>query len=474
METKRVTLKYKPYKHQQTFHAGSFGKRNALFICARQHGKSEAAIAEVVDRALQDTTQSMYAVVMPFIAQGRKNLWPRMKKFLAPIEKHCKFKETDLIVELPNGTSIIFLGADNEGARGYALKGILVDEFDNISTETWNSVFLPTQASFGDDAWCIFIGTLGSGYSKLWELHERHKDDPDWFVQVTKASEAKLLTQSNLEKFRRAMGNSHFLREFECDPSAPPEHSVLGEAIERALLDRRIDNFPLNHAAELWCSFDLGIRDQTAIWVFYIQDNFFYFIGYHEFGGLGLPEIIGRLKQQYIRNSWRACLLPHDINVRDLSTGAARYECFADYQLGEPEVVRKVLQADSIYAARMTFDRCYFHKTLCEKGLQRLTSCEYAVDQHSGTVLNKVRHNDHSHCFDSFKYAATYLEDRWPTGSGTLRDQMNRNAIKPRVIRSGDAANQRVMTGGNRSNFYVNVTEYTGAKLMDFLEKGKQ
>lgn len=435
-ETKSIDLGYKPREYQRKFHVNCHNKRYAILIMARQHGKSTLAMYELLDRALKDRTRSDYCLLSPTINQGRKGFWSKLKSTLQPMLELCDFKEQDLICTLPNKSRIFILGAENENARGNSFKGIVVDEFDNVPTDIWNRVFLPTLVSYEEEAWVIYIGTLSTN-SKLWKLVQQYKDHPDWYCQITKASEANFIKPQRLERMREQMGENAFQLELECNPHGAPEHSVLGDLLLKADREQRIESFAVNSIAELWSSWDIGIRDYTSIWVFQVIKNHIYYIGYHEYSGLGLPDIINTLKSSYANYTWHRTILPHDIAVRDYSTGNSRLECFEGANLGSIEVSGKTPQAESIYHVRSNLPRCYFHSERCELGLNRLRSVEYAVDPRSDTMLQKIQHNDSSHCFDALKIGATLLETWYPSSEGFITAQKNQHQHAPKVIRCG-------------------------------------
>jgi phage terminase large subunit len=71
-------------------------------------------------------------------------------------------------------------------------------------------------------------------------------------------------------------------------------------------------------------AWDLGIGDSTAIWFYQVVGREVHIIDYYENSGEGLPHYISVLKQKgYIYGRHYA---PHDIQVRELSSGKTRRE----------------------------------------------------------------------------------------------------------------------------------------------------
>jgi len=418
--TKQVeaNFQYAPRPWQAQFHAGAAGKRFAQCIAGRQQGKTELALAELVSRALAEKKQACFAYVSPYVSQSRRVFWPRLKKFLNPIAQYCTFKENDMSCLLPNGSMIYCLGADNDAARGLSLKGIIADEYDGILQNIWASVFLPAQASFGDDAWVIFIGTIGEGHSRLDDQHQERKGDPDWYTQITNAIDANILTAEQLERLRLEMGNNNFLREMMCDPHAPSEHSILGSYMTTARMEGRITHLPISPIRRVVCSFDLGIRDATAVWFAQLNGLWIDLIAYREYTDKGLDEIL-LIMQSDFNYVWGEMVLPSDVDDREGRSANTRLDLFYEMNFGQPVNIGKPKIADTLASARLNMSRCRFNAAECELGINRLIEAEYVVDQRTNTVLNKIAHNDESHCLDSFRYLMHWVEMENPLSGGT-------------------------------------------------------
>lgn len=429
MANLKVDLEYQPRAWQKKFHDGVARKQFGLCIVARQHGKSHAAVMEILHRALSGPPDTDYGFVSPYSSQGRKVAWPRLKLILNPLAKYCEYRETDLISTLPNGCRIHVLSADNEGARGLSLRGIVFDEFDSIKPDIFRAVFLPTLASF-KDAFSIFIGTLKPN-GRLWKLYQERKDDPDWYVQVTKASQAGCLTKEQLDRFELEMGRSHYLREFECDPHAPTEDAILGDLMDKAQQQGRIISIPVNPISSLYTAWDLGFRDYTAVWFFQFVGEHIHFFDYMEFTGIGLADIVHQIKQKY--RNFDTAVLPHDASNHDVGSGLSRIEIFHELDLGYPEILPRHSPAESLHSARLNLSRCIFDKDRCALGVRRLRNVQYQKDARTDTILDRAIHNDDSHCFDAFRYAMHWIESRFP--SNTLA-QFNRPVFRPKVIKS--------------------------------------
>ena len=423
---------YVPRAWQKAFHDGVRGKRHGVAVVGRQSGKTHCAVFEMISRALGGPKGAAYALVMPYQSQVRRILWPRLKAALSPLQNHVSFRETDLIAFLPNDIKIYAVGADNEIARGFSFRGILVDEFDNISIDIWKSVFMPTLTAHGKESWTLFIGTLSGSASRLWRMVEEHKEDKDWHVQVTPASSIPEHDPEFLKAQRQMMGDTAYLREYECDPSAPVERSVLGDLMADAHDDGRVTSLPIQRYCHTVASFDLGIRDFTSVWIAQLIGQWVEVVAFHEYGGLGLEDVITRLARK--NYPIRDLILPHDVKTRDTGSGRSRLRLFHEADIGRPNVLKRGKVEDSLYNARSLIPKCKFDGGRCELGINRLKQVQFEYEPKSDTVLNKVKHNDASHAFDSFRYLADWIAKRYPQARHGRDFQSKTNESK--VIRT--------------------------------------
>ena len=104
------------------------------------------------------------------------------------------------------------------------------------------------------------------------------------------------------------------------------------------------------HSVRVETFWDLGVGDSTSIWFVQQVGRAVHVIDYYENRGEGLPHYAKVLQQkEYLYSMHHA---PHDIEVRELSTGKSRRE--AAYDLGiNFRVVPKLPLEDGIHAAKM-------------------------------------------------------------------------------------------------------------------------
>jgi hypothetical protein len=162
---------------------------------------------------LDKSGEGRYAYVAPYLKQAKSLAWDYLKKFADPIPKRV-FSESELRLDLPNGSRIRLYGADNaEALRGIYLDGCVLDEYATIDPIVFTSILRPALADRG--GWCVFSGTP-NGKNHFYKVLKQAEQDPQWYSCLLKTSEIKHLPASELEDAKRLMSEEEFAREFEC------------------------------------------------------------------------------------------------------------------------------------------------------------------------------------------------------------------------------------------------------------------
>ena len=426
---------YTPRAWQSQCHIGLKGKKNGLWICSRQIGKTVAAIAELIDRTLKGPPDTANAYLCPQQSQARRIAWPELKRQVADGLAYCTVSETQLMITLPGNRVIYCLGTEQgDSLRGLSLRVIVADEMDSINDQVWREVVLPTVNEYQDDAFFLYIGTLSGGDSTLWRLLQQYKDDPEWFCRVTTAVDSGVFPHEWIEKQRKRLGESAFLREMMCDPRAPVENAVLGEEVSEAEKEGRVCAVPYRPGVEVITAYDLGIRDATSVWGYMLHGRAIEVLFYREYTDLSTVDVIGKLLKEFPRYRWGEAVLPHDARGREKSTGFTVMDAFYERWPGYVHAFKTAPSPmATLQAARINLPRCYFDASNCELGILRLKSASYVIDTKSGIRTDRIKHDENSHCIDAFRYGAWRVETMYSSMSGR---QMGKPARKPNVHRS--------------------------------------
>jgi len=405
-----VIIPYKPRPLQREIHASL--KRWNLLVCHRRFGKTVFAINELIKQAVKNTQKMpRYAYVAPYYKQAKQIAWDYLKDFTRPIPG-IKVNESELRVDFPWGARIQLFGADSpDSMRGLYLDAVVLDEYADMSPRIFSEVLRPALSDREGSA--IFIGSAKGG-TPFYDLWERVKDEPDWFVKVYKASETGVISTAELEDARKIMDEDEFAQEYECSWTASIKGAYYGKQLADAQTDDRIGKVPYDPRLPVHTAWDLGVGDSTAIWFYQVLGQEIRIIDFHEDSGEGLPyyaKILDEKDYKYGEH-WA----PHDIQVRELGSGKSRIETAK--MLGiQFRIVPNLSIDDGINAVRNTIPRCWFDAKKCELGLQALRNYRKEYDDRRQEYKPRPLHDWSSHAADAFRYLSVSLRDKQKTKS---------------------------------------------------------
>jgi len=409
---KRVEIPYKPREAFLSYHAS--GKRYSLTVAHRRAGKTVARINRLIKDAASCTRESpRFGYLAPFYIQAKDIAWSYLKHYCAPILAMGgkSPNESELSVTLPhNGAVIRLYGAENaERLRGLYFDGLAGDEAQDIAPNVLTQIIMPALAD--RQGWLDLSGTPKGWGNLLGETYKRFKDDPEWFVQVLKASQTGIIPEDELARLRKIMPANEYEQEFECSFDAAITGAYYAAELKQAEADGRIGRVPYDKALKVHTAWDLGISDSMAIWFYQQTAREIRVIDFLEASGHGLDYYARELDRKgYLYDQHYA---PHDIAVRELGTGKSRLEIAAGLGIKFKALPATSVQ-DGISAARLLISRMYFDAQKCAVGLDALRQYREKRDEKRGINLGPL-HDWSSHAADAFRTLACGHKEATPT-----------------------------------------------------------
>ena len=396
-----VTIPYQPRQAFESYHAAE--QRFCLTVAHRRAGKTVARINKLVQHAVSCTKQApRFGYLAPYYIQAKDIAWAYLKHYTSPITQAVggRVNESELSVQFGhNGAQIRLYGAENaERLRGLYFDGIAADEAQDIAPSALTQVIMPALSD--RQGWLDLSGTPKGWGNLLGETYKRALDDPEWFVQVLKASETKLIPHEELERLRRAMPENEYLQEFECSFDAAITGAYYAKELQKSGADGRITSVPYDPMAKTYTAWDLGIADSMSIWFLQSVGRELRAIDYYEAAGYGLDHYAGVLTAKGY--TYAKHYGPHDIQVRELGSGRSRWEIAKELGITFT-VVPMMGVADGINAARMTIPRMWFDAKKTALGVDALRQYREKVDEKRGIALGPL-HDWTSHAADAFRY----------------------------------------------------------------------
>lgn len=384
---------------------GAYGGRGG----AKSHFFAEQAI-------LKAFTQKTRIVC---IREVQNSIKDSVKQLL--VDKIAKFGlqgEFDVIdteIRGPRGSLIIFKGMQSYNA-------------DNIkSLEAYDIAWVEEAQNLSQRSLDLLRPTIRKDGSELWfSWNPRYKTDPvDQFFRKNPPPDAVSVWinwRDNPwfpEVLKREMEH-----DFQIDPDKA-EHvwngaygagqgAILAKWVNKAEREGRIHTgvaFDYD-GAPLEISGDLGFRDTASWWLWQRRQNGFSLVGYDADSGLDADDWVPRLQAKIGARKLGKIWLPHDARAKTFQSKYTSIERFAKaFGADKVAVVPQSKKSDQISAAREIIDRCEFHRTECEAGLDGLTAWEFEYNDELGVFSREPLHNWASHPSDAFSYGCQVMQE---------------------------------------------------------------
>ena len=370
-----VVLPYKPRPHFIPVHAS---KKRWIFVVAHRRAGKTVALVNTLIRAALDNKRTnpppRYAYIGPSFDQTKDLCWAYLKEYTSVIPG-VRTLEGELTAILPGGASIRLYGGGlaYERLRGIYLDGAVLDEYPLLAPAAFTSVVRPCLADYRGFA--IVSGT-SNGDDHFHKVKLKAEDDPNWDIfdiKVTDTKEDALSTQE-VADMRADMSPDEFAREMLNSFEAPVEGAFYSDAINALQSQGRVTKVAPDLNTSVITAWDLGMRHLQCVWLFQIAGRELHWLDYIEGSGKSLSHYTDLLaiKAKAGGFSYRAHLLPHDVEVRELSTGYSRRHELSGL-LKEPVItVPNHSTEDGITATRASLGVSWFDETACRKGLARL------------------------------------------------------------------------------------------------------
>lgn len=399
---RHIEIDYTPRWQFVPFHERT--KRWACLVCHRRAGKTVADINDLIRRAITEgKNDGRYAYLAPYRSQVKDLAWEYLKRFARPLFAE-EPNESELRVRLLNGAIIRLYGADNPDAlRGPYLDGVVLDEFADMRPSLWGDVIRPMLTD--RLGWATFIGTP-KGKNLFWEVWTAALKNPDWYTLMLRASDSGILPQPELDAALLDMGTDRFMQEFECSFEAAIQGAFYAEELGRAAKENRIRPLQYEHAVRVHTAWDLGISDSTAIWFVQCVGQERRWIDYYETSGVGLDHYVAKLEEKKRSPSnpdgylYGNHYFPHDIAVRELTTGSSRKETLEGLGI-EVTVVPQHNVLDGINAHRRVLDRSFIDPEKCHRGLESWRQYRREYNERLKDWSQKPLHDWASHGADA-------------------------------------------------------------------------
>jgi len=363
-----------------------------------------AAVNDLIRAAVTSTEKSppLFAYVAPYRSQAKAVAFNYLKEFSHPILQNSN--ESELEVTLVNGARIRLFGADNADAmRGLGLSGVYLDEYGDFRPSVWGNVIRPTLSD--RQGWAVFGGTP-KGKNQFWDIFDMAGRNDDWFLLRLPASTSGLLPQSELDAVQAQLSPNQYQQEYECSFEASILGAIWGDEMRDVTDTGRITAVACDPDLPVHTAWDLGYRDDTAIWFYQVLRDEIHVIDYYAVSGATVSDIAATILQKPYRYGRHQ--LPHDARAKTLASGGKSIieQLAMHLGLGSLAIVPDLSVQDGIQAVRTMLPRVWFDAGKCRDGIEALRQYQREYDEDKKAFRQSPRHDWCSHPADAFRMLA--------------------------------------------------------------------
>jgi hypothetical protein len=402
--------------------------KRGIMVVPRRNGKDLLCWNILIAKAMQKV--GLYFYMAPYYNQVRQIIWEGYtgsgRRFLEyiPAELIKNKTKLDMRIDLVNGSQIKLQGSDQiDRIVGTNPFGIVFTEFSLHKPAAWEYL-RPILAENG--GWAIFNGTP-RGLNHFHDLYQSANTDIGWYTQYLTRDDTGIPSMEAIEEDRKSgMPEELIKQEYFCSFMSGVVGSYYANIIQDLRDRNQIKSVPYDPKLPVFTTWDLGVGDATAIWFIQVFGREVRVIDYYENEGEGIPHYIKVLKErEYVYEEHFA---PHDIEVREFSTGVSRRETAQDLGI-DFTVVPKLAFEEGIEAVRDILPMCWFDSVKCQQGVNALMHYAKKFNDKTQAYSDKPVHDWASHGADAFRYMAITVRNL--IDFGTFR-----KFSPPQVIRS--------------------------------------
>ena len=402
MARTEIILDYSPRLAFMPFHDRT--ERWACLVAHRRAGKTVAAINDLIRAALMCRSPiPQFAYIAPFRSQAKSVAWDYLKHFSNPVTLAAN--ESELTVDLVSGGKIRLFGADNaDTMRGLGFDGIYMDEYGDFKPSVWGNVIRPALSD--RQGWAVFGGTP-KGKNQFWDIRQTSARLPgEWFLLELPASKSGLLPAGELSAAKAQLSPDQYNQEYECSFEAGILGAFYGVEMREANEQGRISRIEYQTDVRVHTAWDLGYRDDTAIWFYQVIRNEIHVIDYYAVSGANIAELAHAITSRPYK--YGKHYLPHDARAKTLASGGKSViEQLAEWLgIGNLAIVPDLSVQDGIQAVRQMLPTTWFDAVKCEEGIEALRQYQRKYDEDKKAFRQTPRHDWCSHPADAMRMLA--------------------------------------------------------------------
>lgn len=413
-----IPNEWRPRPHQLgLFKAYDAGTKRFCVVWHRRAGK-DSTVLNLSAKAMLERVGT-YWHLFPYQTQARKAIWNGIdsqgRKILDQVFPHEIRRRTssqEMLIELVNGSTWQLAGSDNyDSLVGSNPVGVVFSEWSLCDPNAW-AYIRPILAE--NDGWASFIYTP-RGKNHGYSLYNMARKSDDWYCENLTVNDTRredgspvitheIIDQERAEGMEEALIQQEFYGSFESQIAG----AYYADQIATAKEQGRIGRLPVEPSLPVHTAWDLGISDAMSIWLFQSVGKEIRLVHYYETNSKGMEHYIQYLNQWANTNGVMlgTHLAPHDIEVRELTSGRSRKETARQMGISFRTVQRPRTKAEGIQAVRRMFPRFWIDDETAEQGYNCIASYRREWDEKGGRFRDNPVHDWASHGADALQTLA--------------------------------------------------------------------
>ncbi len=424
----RLGWNLRPYQNN-LWRALIHDKLNVCAVHHRRAGKDEVLLNALAVKSMQ--RPASYAYMFPEISHARRSMWQAInpatgkRRILETFPREMLTadpNETEMRLNLVNGSTVIFFGSDQyDRLVGASLAGIVSSEHA-LSHPSAYAFFSPMLRENDGFFWAI---STPRGRNHFHDLYHFANKSDRWFAEILSIHDTGALTDEQIEEakaeyvglYGHDQGMAFFKQEYEVSFNAAILGAFYGGEMATVRSEQRIDPtleaLPGKPVHRAW---DIGVRDDTSIWWFQVVGTQIFILDCYSKPGESDVEVFAEMiHAKDAEMGWNADggavdFVPHDARQRVWGMKRGRLETMQEFGLN-PRVATNLSKLDGINAVRRTLPRCVFHTRCEDVGIPALEQYRREWDDERKTYKANEVHDWTSHPADAFRYLALSWEE---------------------------------------------------------------
>ena len=366
-----------------------------------------------------------YWHMLPEASQARKAIWNAVNPHsgkrrideVFPREIIENRNDQEMFIRFKNGSNWQVVGSDNYNSLvGSPPAGVVYSEWA-LANPSARAYLRPILME--NKGWQMFI-TTPRGKNHAYSTYLAGVNSETTFAQILNAEMTGVFTPEQLkaerlayiEDFGEDMGNALFEQEFMCSFEAAIMGAFYARELAEATSEGRIGDFPYDPSFPVYTAWDIGRKDDTAIWFYQTTFEGVRVIDFHSSSLKDVDFYISLLRSKPYRVEWLH--LPHDAKAKRLGMKRTVEEQFHDAGF-KVRCLPALSVQDGIQAARKTIKACRFDQAFCADGLNALSQYRREWDDDKKCFKINPLHDWSSHGADAFRYLAmSWMERKQP------------------------------------------------------------